>query len=326
MQKPFYSVLFRRYIWLVDTVSSAGHISKEEIDRRWAHNTSLNDEREISIPDRTFHRHREAVSELFGLDIDYDRSSNTYYIGNASDFTNNEVRQWLINSFSVSNLLEEAHEMRRHILFEPVPSGQRYLTTLIEAIRDSHAVEMTYRRFSVVSDGVKLSDNKPHTFFFEPYCLKCFKQRWYVVGRKALRDVDGKQPSADNNTPRVYALDRVLALTPTDRHFTAAKDFDPETFFLYCYGVSGMFEDPEVVRVKVDEQQANYMRSLPLHPSQQEIERTEDYSIFSFFLVPNTEFRQALWQHAAHLEILAPEWLREETAYEVKHLYLKYWK
>lgn len=323
--KPHYHQLFRRYIWLLDTIFSAGHISKEEIDRRWAMNQSLNEEHESQIPERTFHRHRIAIEEMFGLIISYDRATNTYFIENrevlgarSSSPAASSFQQWLFNSFAVSNLLQEAQHLNKYICFEPIPSGQRYLVPLIEAIRDHQAVEITYQRFSVVDDGVKLQDNPPQTFLLQPYCLKCFHQRWYVVGQVS-------EPDQTESKLKVFALDRITSLIPTTESYTIPDNFDPEAFSLYCYGVSGMNDQPELIRVRVDEQQANYLRSLPLHPSQQEVEVGDGYSIFTFFLVANTEFRHALWEHNEHLEILAPAWLREETQYQIRNLYNKYW-
>ena len=60
--------LFNRYIWLVDTIYRAGYISREEIDRRWAR-SQYNDLHEPGIPARTFHRHKEAIRDIFDIEI-----------------------------------------------------------------------------------------------------------------------------------------------------------------------------------------------------------------------------------------------------------------
>jgi len=59
------SKLFQRLIWLVDTIYSAGHISRDEIDRRWS-SARYNDMHETEYGERNFHRHREAIAALFG--------------------------------------------------------------------------------------------------------------------------------------------------------------------------------------------------------------------------------------------------------------------
>lgn len=53
MPKQNSAILLNKYIWLIDTIYSAGHITRDEIDRRWCR--SLLSEDEMSIPPRTFH-------------------------------------------------------------------------------------------------------------------------------------------------------------------------------------------------------------------------------------------------------------------------------
>ena len=70
MPKQNSAILLNKYIWLIDTIYSAGHITRDEIDRRWCR--SLLSEDETSIPPRTFHRWRIAIEELFQISIEYD--------------------------------------------------------------------------------------------------------------------------------------------------------------------------------------------------------------------------------------------------------------
>ena len=59
---------YNRYIWLVETIRRAGHISRADIDRKWA-DSRYNDNKESALPERTFFRYRNAIEELFGIDI-----------------------------------------------------------------------------------------------------------------------------------------------------------------------------------------------------------------------------------------------------------------
>ena len=58
-----------------------------------------------------------------------------------------DVRTWLLNTFAVNRLFYESHKLRNRILFEQIPSGQRCLTSVIEAMRDEQTLEMTYQSF-----------------------------------------------------------------------------------------------------------------------------------------------------------------------------------
>ena len=121
MSKQNTALLLSRYIWLIDTIYSAGHISREEIDRRWCR--SLLSNGEMAIPERTFHRYKDAIQELFQINIAYSKLHG-YYIDNTNDLQRDELRKWLISTFAVNNLINDGVQLRKHIAFEPMPSGQ----------------------------------------------------------------------------------------------------------------------------------------------------------------------------------------------------------
>ncbi len=286
------AILFRRYIWLVDLIYRRGRISFEEINRCWQRSPD-NDSGE-ELPLKTFHNHRNAIQDMFQIDIACDRRAGyLYYIENAEDMEQGGVRQWLVNTFAVNHLINESHRLKRRILFEEIPSGQRFLTQIIEAMRDGLIVEITYQSFWA---------DKPSTFEVEPLCVKVFRQRWYLVARSTY---DGKI--------RVYALDRIHEMLTTDNRFEMPADFDPQGYFHDAFGVI-VDEDikVETVRLKVDYNQSKYMRSLPLHHSQREVETTDKYSVFELRLRPTVDFVQELLSQCYPndaVEVLEPAWL-----------------
>ena len=296
MSKQNSSVLFNRYIWLIDLIYSAGYITREEIDRRWSR-ASLNFDHESMIPERTFHRYKDAIQEMFQIDIRYNKSRG-YYIENTEDIQRDELRQWLIGTFAVENLIGESSELRRRILLEDIPSGQRHLTPIIEAMRDGVKIRITYQSFHSA---------EPSTFILAPYCVRVFRQRWYVLGT-----------SEKGKELRLYGLDRILITERTTTPFVLPKNFDTEAFFANGYGVTVDERKPEIVHISVDAYQANYLRSLPIHPSQEETERNNDYSVFQFFIVPTYEFIKELLSYGGTLEVLSPKWLRKEMKQEVR--------
>lgn len=296
MSKQNSSVLFNRYIWLIDLIYSAGYITREEIDRRWSR-ASLNFDHESMIPERTFHRYKDAIQEMFQIDIRYNKSRG-YYIENTEDIQRDELRQWLIGTFAVENLIGESSELRRRILLEDIPSGQRHLTPIIEAMRDGVKIRIMYQSFHSA---------EPSTFILAPYCVRVFRQRWYVLGT-----------SEKGKELRLYSLDRIFNTERTTTPFVLPENFDAEAFFANGYGVTVDERKPEIVRISVDAYQANYLRSLPIHPSQEETERNNDYSVFQFFIVPTYEFIKELLSYGGTLEVLSPKWLRKEMKQEAR--------
>ena len=137
--------LFRRYIWLVDTVFRAGRLTFEEINGRWKRTEMSGGE---DLPQKTFHNHRQAIADIFGIDIECSkRGGYYYYISNADDIEEGGVRAWLLNTFAVNNLINESHHLKHRILFEEIPSGQKFLAPVIEAMKEGVRIEVTYRSF-----------------------------------------------------------------------------------------------------------------------------------------------------------------------------------
>lgn len=292
-----------KYVWLVETIYRAKRISLKELNRRWLEN-DMSDGQEI--PERTFHKWRIAVEELFGLDIvNEGRGDYRYYIENADELSNGNLRSWLFNTLSVSTLLQANLGMKDRILLEEIPEGNEYLPVIIEAMKNNVQLIMTYQSYW---------RDEEHTFEVEPYCLKLFRQRWYLVAR-----------SAYYNKVLIYALDRVRQLQATEVRFTYPKDFQPDEYFDGCFGIiAGDGTKVETVRLKASAGQANYLRSLPLHPSQEETERNDAFSIFTLRIRPTFDFIQELLRQGEGVEVLSPLWLRKEVAGMVERMWSKY--
>ncbi len=294
---------YKKYFWLVDTIRSAGKITKEQIDRKWA-SSRYNDTHETTFPDTSFYRIRRDIEELFDIEILCDRASGRYYIDDSD--LNSRTKQWLLSQFSMSQSLDASRELRDSIIYESIPAGTQYLTTIVSAMSESKMLLVSHLRFD--------STEPPHVFFLSPLCLKVFKQRWYVLG--LVEEKDGTHPA--KNEPRIYSLDRIGNLEIIERTFKRPKHFDAKAYFSGFYGVfCGSQYKPEHVRARVtSEVSAKYLRSLPLHHSQSEPEPC----VFEWFIAPTFDFVQQLRTFGSELEILAPSSLREQFRAEAEQL------
>ena len=280
---------FNRYVWLIDTINRHGHITLPEISRLWE-NSSLNDDGG-PLAERTFHNHRRAIEEAFGLEICCDRTLG-YYIEDDGDLGDGGLRQWLFESFSVNNLLNESEGLRDHILFENIPSRQRWLSVILNAMKEERAIEMTYQSFT---------RTEPHTFIAHPYCLKLFRQRWYVLAR-----------SEEYDSPRVYSLDRVVNVEQTDKRLKVPRSFNAKAFFADYFGIIvGDNVKPSLLEIRATAEQAKYLESLPLHPSQKAIEVMPEYTVFQYWLVPTFDLKQEILSRGSTLQVLEPVWFRK---------------
>lgn len=295
--------LLNKYVWLVETIYKARKISFEDINRRWLDNDMSEG---IELSKRTFHKWRIAIEEMFGLIIENEnRGQYRFYIENADELKNGTLRSWLFNTLTVNNLLLDNMSIKNRILLEEIPEGQEYLPIILKALKKNQLLTMTYQSYW---------RDESNTFEVEPYCLKMFRQRWYLVAR-----------SPYYNKIMIYALDRIDSLEPTDVTFPYPEDFSPQEYFADCFGIIVDADyKPEDVRLKVSAGQANYLRSLPLHESQEEIDRKPDYSIFQLCVRPVFDFQQALLSMGEDVEVLAPQWLRDEMAEKIKRMNHKY--
>ena len=280
---------FSRYIWLIDLINRRGYIKMSEINEAWRR-SMLNDTHD-DMPERTFFNHRDAINQIFGLEIKYDRELG-YHIPN-SQLKENVVYSWLMQSLSVYNLLNESVDLRDRILFEDVPSVKPFLKDLIQIMRDGNALNLTYKSYK---------NKEPYTFEAHPYCLKMFKQRWYLLA---------KTPKYDY--PTIYSLDRVVDIEELDIKAEIPKGFKADEYFSQFYGiVTGVDGSPEEVNLKVLAMRANYFRDLPLHHSQDEIKRTNEYSIFKYFIIPTPDFVEEILSNGDAVVVMKPKWLADE--------------
>lgn len=292
---------FNRYVWLIDTIRRRGHISLQDISRSWERSSFNDDGRPMA--ERTFHNHREAILDMFGIEIKNDRALGYYIDG--EDMEGDAIKQWMLESLSMNNLVNEAGRLRDRILFEKIPSSQKWLSPIVGAMKDGKAIKITYQSYS---------RTEPNTFTAHPYCLKLFKQRWYLLAR-----------SENYDQPRIYSLDRIHNIEEQDMPISIPDDFDAGEYFSRFFGIIISQDIPiETIELKVDADQVMYFRSLPLHPSQTESETNDKYSIFQYRLVPTFDFKQEILSHGRSVEILSPKTLRDEIHAEIKMMLKRY--
>lgn len=293
---------FNRYVWLIDTIDRHGYITLRDLSRQWER-SAVNDDGG-PLAERTFHNHRQAIEDTFGIEIRCDRSRG-YYIANGEDLEEGGIRAWLLESLSMSNLLNESGDMRDRILFEKVPSSRRWLSALVNAMHDGRAVEMTYQSYN---------QEEAKTFIVHPWCLKLFRQRWYVLAR-----------SENYDRPRIYSLDRIHEVRETEAELDLPSGFHAAEFFSDYFGVFiGTDEKPETVEIRVRPDQAKYFESLPLHPTQMVVDTTDSGTVFRYRLVPTFDFRQELLRHGPSVEVLKPASLRDEIRDDIAAMVMTY--
>ena len=290
---------FKSYIWLLETLQSRGPQTLKEIKDLWMRSAINEEGKELAT--RTFANHIASIADIFGIDIVCDRKTNRYYIENIDDVGGKSIREWMLDALCLNSLLNESASLRDRVIFENVPSNRRFLADIIQAIRDNYKLEIRYKSYRKTEE---------ETFIIEPYFLKEFKRRWYLYGYKG--DVDG---------PHMMALDRMIDVDIIPEEFTMPEEFMAEDYFRGIYGAR-VYPNMkrEMVKLKVYGTQVQYFRSLPLHSSQKEVEKNDKYSVFTYFLTPDYDFKQDVLSFGDKVEVLEPKELREEMKRIVKKL------
>ena len=148
----------------------------------------------------------------------------------------------------------------------------------------------------------KFGQEESYTIPVDPYAIKVFKQRWYLLAKTDKR-----------GTPCVYALDRMEDVEKFYTHFSLPADFSVKKFFQDCYGV---LRDPKCeaqqIIIRAYYPYADYLRTLPLHSSQTELENTPEYADFELRLRPTFDFKQEVLAQGKEVEVLKLASLREE--------------
>lgn len=293
------SELIDKYIWLVQTFIDAGErgLSLPEIADRWTARYGGED-----YPRRSFNNHREAVAEVFGIEIACNRSTNRYYIdAGESAVDKRQSVDWLVNTFTVNNLLTLGKErLSGRVSVEDIPSGQKWLVSVMQAMLDNTEMELHYRKYLSEEEEVR---------HIRPYAVKEFAKRWYIVAY-----------SGEASSLRVYAMDRILSLTPTGEKFRMPKGFRVDELFESSYGIylpEG--EEPVLVKFRTTLREAAYLQDLPLHPSQVFLGEKDGFCLFALRVIPNPNFIMELVKHGKRLEILEPASLREQVRQELRN-------
>ena len=293
----------KKYIWLVDTVMKAGNVglTLQQIADAYYFNDDINGGRLYS--DRTFHRHREEIKDIFGIEIECYVSGGVYRYRIADRGKNGYFRQWLLNSIAVNRIVMDSQELAQYIAIEE--SHTDPLPAILQAMKEMRMMKFDYSPY--------WRDSVTHYTDFRPHALKMFERRWYLIGYYG-----------SDKEHRIYALDRITNCELQEDTFRRNPKFNLEKMFSGSYGI--IVEDIPVqsVWLKVDAYQANYLRSLPLHSSQIELERNDVYSKFALRVRPTYDFKQKILSLGATVEVLKPETLRADIKGELNEMLNKY--
>lgn len=294
------SMIFHQYVWIINTLRRKGRLTFEQLNRRWMAEGVADGN---PLPRSTFNRHRDAILDMFGVIIDCEKTTGyQYYIANPSVLDNDTIHSWMLSTLTVGSVLSDSLSIQERIILENVPAGEEYLQIIIRAIKSNRKLKMGYKRFD--GDGYEI--------IVEPYALKLWNQRWYML-------------TFTGHHIATYSLDRITSLCITGHTFSMPGDFSPHDYFKDYFGV---LTDESVpmrhVVIRAYGHTSNYLRTLPLHYSQRETYTSDEYTEFTYDIRPTFDFCDHLLSYGDGIEIIEPSYLRERIINSIENMKNRY--
>ena len=288
--------IINKYLWIVDTIQRYGRITREELNNLWV-NSSLSDGAPMSR--RAFFNYRQGIAATFSVDIDVDLSTYEYYIANDGADNASRLVNLLLDSASMSEMLSDSKDISDRIIVEEVPSARINLPSVMSALKAGNRITFTYHAYNRVNASVGVS--------IHPYCVRLFKQLWYVIGY-----------NVKDKKIKTYSLDRISELVVETDTFKMPSTFDANAYFNNCFGIMTSQGRARKVELKASQNKAKYLRALPLHHTQSEVVH-EDYTLFSYKLYLTNDLVAEILSHGMELEVVSPPELRALVAEQLKN-------
>ena len=245
----------------------------------------------FTISKRTFLRDREDIHSLYNVDIQYDLSRKLYFINHDEKPDFNER---ILEAFDILNTLKLSEELLKYVHLEKRKStGTEYLLDLIFAMKNKLQISFSYHKFW---------EDKETQRFVEPYALKEFKYRWYLLAK-------------DNKDKKVksFALDRLANVEVTRKPFELPANYNIEESFQHSFGII----NPDNAQLReivlsFDPIQGKYVKSLPLHESQEVLINNQHELQIKLKLFVTYDLVKEILAFGEYVKVLSPDSLKKQ--------------
>ena len=283
----------KKCLYLINLLERKGALTLKEINDYYQYSSICEGD---EILPRTFLRYKDYIEATFPCYIEYNARTGKYELfrHRALYGEDDSLYDYLLSAYHIEGMTELALKHREKILLSDAPTGVEYVQTILEAIDKKRGIECDY--YSYNKKSVK------HQTLI-PYFLRTWENRWYLVA----------EPDNHHHGQAVFALERMDNIRLTEEKMLPSKKITPEEYFDGCFGVNHSDDQkPERILIKVYSTQVEYIKKLPIHESQKEIEATDEWSIFEYRIIPCFNLYQQLLWHRERVEVLEPKSVRDE--------------
>jgi len=259
----------------------------------------LQEDSGIKFSKRTFQRDIIEILDLYGIEIKFNRSNQNYEI--RSEITD-DYSQRMFEALDIFQALNFNNTTHSFIQFDTrKPKGTEHLNGLLHSIQNRFQIKINYRKFW---------EEEAEQRIIEPYLLKEFKARWYVIAF----DLEKKDL-------RIFGLDRIINFRILETKFQFPVKKDVKKYFEDCFGIiSPNNRKPEKIKLLFTENQGKYIKTMPLHSSQKITEIIDDKMTVELNLIPSYDFEMELLSQGEFVKVLEPKSLAENLKNRMENM------
>jgi predicted DNA-binding transcriptional regulator YafY len=240
---------------------------------------------------RTIQRDFDAIRSIYNIDIRFDFRRGVYVL----DLDENQEKNLrMVEALDLFNAMKVTENISGIIHFEKRrPQGTENMNGLLHAIQNRVQIKFSYSKYW---------ENEATQRIAEPYALKEFKNRWYLV---ALDQKDHRI--------KTFALDRLTELEITKRKFQHPQKFDVNEYFKHCFGIiTSDSEEPQEIVLSFEPFQGKYIKSLPLHESQEVLVDNEHEVRIKLNIFVTHDFLMEILSHGENVKVIQPAGLIDQ--------------
>lgn len=277
---------------------------------------------ELKFSEKTFKRDRNLIAEILGLESKYQKTLGTFALNNEELNLESEST---LDDILLIDAYRKSKKNSKIVLFEKrEPKGLYHFSELINAIKSHRVVSFTYQKYD---------ENQPEKRVVIPYALKESQNRWYLLAtdfspenKKSLEHFLSTDEKEEFQKPKIksFGFDRI---SNVEVHRTRQLRFLNilEESFKNSFGVSSTLDEiPQEIVLSFTPHQGKYIKSLPLHHSQEILTDDEKELRIKVTLSPTFDFNQEILSHGSNVTVISPESFRNEIKREIKLMIKNY--
>lgn len=284
----------KRHLLILELLENENYISIHNFER--SHKKTG-----LKFSKSQFYRDIKILKNL-GYCIGSDNSGNFNLNKELSD--NFDFLSHYYKHLAMSNLCESATKLNKDflkfIVFEKNSTFKNFplFNKAFNAICNKNSIEFKHTSYYF--------PDKVESYKLNPFLLKEYKNRWYVVGET-------------EKGFRTFGLDRLSDLTILEKTKVSSKFEKAIAMFDHTVGLNFSDYEPTIIKLSFHKSQEPYLKSLPIHFSQKIFPIHGDRFELSLFLSYNFELKQELLKYGHFVKVISPQWIKDDFKLELEN-------